>query len=201
MNPPPDGPDRPFCNLDALAAQRPNGDGRAARAHDRLVAGLAALAQEPLPAADEVIVLRHVQARRRAEAEERAQCEQVRRRRREAATALRLRMADLFTLAGGPGTRPFIGPTSGSFALPASVAFAVTYLATAATGNAAAFHSAAAPTGASPTAAAAAATEEAITDSPVHAALRAAATRENAVLRRGEDDAARRGAALPPRAL
>ena len=194
MNPPPDGPDRPFCNLDALAAQRPNGDGRAARAHDRLVAGLTALAQEPLPAMDEAIVLRRVWARRRAEAEARLQCEQALRRRREAATALRLRIVDLFTLAGGPGPRPFAGSGSGSFALPASIAFVFTYLA------------AAIPTSASPVMAAAAVAsaaeeEAAITDSPVHAALRAAATRENVVLRPGEDDAARRGAPLPPRAL
>ncbi len=42
--------DKSSSNLDALATRRPKGDGREARAHDRLVAGLIALQEEPVPA-------------------------------------------------------------------------------------------------------------------------------------------------------
>lgn len=108
---PADPGDSPCCNLHALVARRPRGNGRGARAHDRLVAGLAALAADPSPVAvDETLIWQRLAARQRAETD-------ARRRRREAA-ARRLRVSDVFCGVNG----------SSGFALPAATAFLATWL-------------------------------------------------------------------------
>lgn len=98
-NPPAPG-GKSHSNLDALAAQRPRGDGREARAHDRLVAGLLALQQEPVPAVS---------------------LEGVWRRLRRRLADARQGVAVAPWLVPGSVARPLV--SGGGFALPAMLAF------------------------------------------------------------------------------